>query len=84
MTGQELLQKAPGMAFGMAAEDGWRTGGQDAAGGDVQLRLEQQLELFLLEGGAAPYRWVNALGTFERDVTDGADFWLTSSAAPPL
>lgn len=38
---------------------------------------------FLLEGGAAPYRWVNALGTFDRDVTDGADFWLTSSAAPP-
>ena len=38
---------------------------------------------FLLEGGAAPYRWVNALGTFERDVTDTADFWLTSSPPPP-
>lgn len=38
---------------------------------------------FLLEGGPSPYRWVNALGTFERDVTDGADFWLTSFAAPP-
>lgn len=39
---------------------------------------------FLLEDGTAPYRWVNALGTFERDVTDGADFWLTTAAAPPV
>src|SRR3712207_2460410 len=38
---------------------------------------------FLLEGGAAPYRWVNALGTFERDVTDSGDFWLTTFDPPP-
>lgn len=38
---------------------------------------------FLLEDGTAPYRWVNAAGVFARDVTDGADFWLTSFAAPP-
>jgi alpha-glucosidase len=38
---------------------------------------------FMLEGGAAPYRWVNAAGTFHRDLTDGADFWLTSFDPPP-
>ncbi len=38
---------------------------------------------FLLDGGAAGYAWVNAGGTVHRDVTDGADFWLTSAAPPP-
>jgi len=38
---------------------------------------------FLLEDGAAPYRFVNAAGVFPRDVTDGADYWLTTFAPPP-
>lgn len=38
---------------------------------------------FLLEGGAAPYRWVNAQGVFTRDVTDSSDYWLTTFAPPP-
>jgi alpha-glucosidase len=39
---------------------------------------------FLLEGGASPSRWLNAAGTFHHDVTDAADFWLTTAAAPPM
>ncbi|MDO8361460.1 MAG: glycoside hydrolase family 13 protein [Actinomycetota bacterium] len=38
---------------------------------------------FLLEGGAAPYRWVNAAGVIHRDTTDANDFWLTTFDPPP-
>lgn len=37
---------------------------------------------FLLAGPGLT-RWLNAAGVWDHDVTDGADFWLTSFTAPP-
>ena len=50
---------------------------------DVDVRNPVTRYRFLMDGGASGYRWVNAAGTFTRDVTDAADFWLTTFAPPP-
>jgi alpha-glucosidase len=38
---------------------------------------------FLLGGGPEGYRWVNGTGVHRHDVTDAADFRLTTSPPPP-
>lgn len=38
---------------------------------------------FLLDGGAAGYRWLNGTGLHLRDVPDAADFRIVTYAAPP-
>lgn len=38
---------------------------------------------FLLEGGAEPYRWVNAAGVWVHDVPDSMDFRLSTFDPPP-
>jgi alpha-glucosidase len=38
---------------------------------------------FAVEGGPGGYRWLNAGGTWDRDVTDADDFRLVTYAAPP-
>jgi alpha-glucosidase len=38
---------------------------------------------FLLDGGPGGYRWLNGSGTFRRDVTDAADFRVSTAPPPP-
>ena len=50
---------------------------------DVELTMPITNYRFLLEGGRLGRCWLNGAGVFHRDVTDDADFRISTAPAPP-
>ncbi|HYN35035.1 MAG TPA: glycoside hydrolase family 13 protein [Ilumatobacteraceae bacterium] len=50
---------------------------------DVELTMAVTNYRFLLEGGRLGRCWLNGAGVFHRDVTDAADFRISTATAPP-
>jgi alpha-glucosidase len=70
----------PGLVAGVvdrdtASETWWRF--------DVHVRNPVTTYRFLLDGGRRGYRWLNGTGTHAHDVTDTADFRLSTAPPPP-